>query len=154
MALNILNVNIDKYEQHQCNQFAGTIPIQCGSVGRISPFTSLHTTGSLCVPVDERTDKRDQFPNICGRQVNCQSCDPSHRIKGSICLIIDRQSKMIHSVSCNFYKMMDGIATWASSSSVKSFLMLKVFLISSGVLPLIMLATVLQVTSNRPLMSK
>lgn len=44
--------------------------------------------------------------------------------------------------------------TWASSSSVKSFLMLKVFLISSGVFPLIMLATVLQVTSNRPLMSR
>lgn len=78
MALNILNVNIDKYEQRQCNQFAGTIPIQCGSVGRISPFTSLHTTGSLCVPVDERTDKQAQFPEICGRHVNCQSCDPSH----------------------------------------------------------------------------
>lgn len=52
-ALNILNVNIDKYEQRQCNQLAGTFPIQCGSVGRIFPFTSLHTTGSLCVPVDE-----------------------------------------------------------------------------------------------------
>lgn len=50
VALNILNVNIDKYEQRQCNQLAGTIPIQCGSVGRIFPFTSLHTTGSLCVP--------------------------------------------------------------------------------------------------------
>lgn len=46
------------------------------------------------------------------------------------------------------------LRTWASSSSVKSFLMLKVFLISSGVLPLIMLATVLQVTSSRPLMSR
>lgn len=54
MALNILNVNIDKYEQRQCNQLAGTIPIQCGSVGRIfAPITSLHTTGSLCVPADE-----------------------------------------------------------------------------------------------------
>lgn len=35
MALNTLNVNIDKYEQRQCNQLAGTVPIQCGSVGRI-----------------------------------------------------------------------------------------------------------------------
>lgn len=57
MALNILNVNIDKYEQRQCNQLTGTIPLQCGSVGRSFPITSLHTTGSLCVPVDERTDK-------------------------------------------------------------------------------------------------
>lgn len=54
---------------------------------------------------------------------------------------------------CSLEQMV-GINTWASSSSVKSFLMLNVFLISSGVLPLIMLATVLQVTSNRPLMSK
>lgn len=43
-ALNILNVNIDKYEQRQCNQLAGTFPIQCGSVGRIFPlyFSSHH----------------------------------------------------------------------------------------------------------------
>ena len=40
--------------------------------------------------------------------------------------------------------------TCSSSAGVKSFLMLKVFLISSGVFPLIMLATVLQVTSRRP----
>ena len=40
--------------------------------------------------------------------------------------------------------------TCSSSLGVKSFLMLNVFLISSGVFPLIMLATVLQVTSNRP----
>lgn len=53
VALNTLNVNIDKYEQCQCNQLAGTIPIQYGSVGRIFPFTSLHTTGSLCVPVNK-----------------------------------------------------------------------------------------------------
>lgn len=46
------------------------------------------------------------------------------------------------------------VFTWASSSSVKSFLILNVFLISSGVLPLIMFATVLQVTSSKPLMSK
>lgn len=41
---NILNVNIDKYEQRQCNQLAGTIPIQCGSVGRKLPlyFSSHH----------------------------------------------------------------------------------------------------------------
>lgn len=63
VALNILNATIDSYEQRQCNQLAGTIPIQCGSVCRMfSPFTSLHTTGSLCVPVDERTDKTAEFP--------------------------------------------------------------------------------------------
>lgn len=44
--------------------------------------------------------------------------------------------------------------TCSSSAGVKSFLMLKVFLISSGDFPLIMLATVLQVTSSKPLMSK
>lgn len=59
VALNILNVNIDKYEQRQCNQLAGTFPFQCGSVGRISPFTSLHTTGSLCVPADDRRERLD-----------------------------------------------------------------------------------------------
>lgn len=66
MALNTLNVNIDKYEQRQCNQLAGTIPFQCGSVGRVFPFTSLHTTGSLYVPV-ERRDKPGKFPRISGR---------------------------------------------------------------------------------------
>merc|ERR1712150_182711 len=44
--------------------------------------------------------------------------------------------------------------TCSSSAGVKSFLMLNVFLISSGVLPLIMLATVLQVTSSSPPMSR
>merc|ERR1719270_3183282 len=44
--------------------------------------------------------------------------------------------------------------TCSSSLGVKSFLMLNVFRISSGVLPLIILATVLQVTSNKPLMSR
>lgn len=70
MALNILNVNIDKYEQHQCNQLAGTIPFQCGSVGRISPFTSLRTTGSLCVPADERRDKRAEFLKIASKHLH------------------------------------------------------------------------------------
>lgn len=46
------------------------------------------------------------------------------------------------------------LRTWASSSSVKSFLILKVLRISSGVFPLIILATVLHVTSSKPLMSK
>lgn len=45
-------------------------------------------------------------------------------------------------------------STCASSSSVKSFLILNVLRISSGVFPLIMLATVLHVTSSKPLMSK
>ena len=40
--------------------------------------------------------------------------------------------------------------TCSSSLGVKSFLILNVFRISSGVFPLIMLATVLHVTSNRP----
>lgn len=44
--------------------------------------------------------------------------------------------------------------TCSSSAGVKSFLILNVFLISSGVFPLIMLATVLHVTSNKPLMSR
>lgn len=35
---NVLNANIDKYEQHQCNQLAGRSPIQRGSAGRISPL--------------------------------------------------------------------------------------------------------------------
>jgi len=43
---------------------------------------------------------------------------------------------------------------WSSSSGVKSFWILKVFLISSGDLPLIMLATVLQPTSRSCLISK
>ena len=43
---------------------------------------------------------------------------------------------------------------WSSSSGVKSFWMLKVLRISSGDLPLIMLATVLQPTSSRALMSR
>lgn len=128
-ALNILNVNIDKYEQRQCNQLAGTFPIQCGSVGRIFPFTSLHTTGSLCVPVNEEKQKL--------------------LLVQKFCLLYKKKKKKRLCIA-----LMDILATWASSSSVKSFLMLKVFLISSGVLPLIMLATVLQVTSNRPLMSK
>ena len=42
----------------------------------------------------------------------------------------------------------------SSSSGVKSFLMLNVLRISSGVFPLIMLATVLQVTSSSPLISR
>ena len=46
------------------------------------------------------------------------------------------------------------LRTCSSSLGVKSFLMLKVLRISSGVLPLIMFATVLQVTSNRPLISR
>jgi len=46
------------------------------------------------------------------------------------------------------------LRTCSSSAGVKSFLMLNVFRISSGVLPLIMFATVLQVTSSRPLMSR
>jgi len=46
------------------------------------------------------------------------------------------------------------LRTCSSSAGVKSFLMLNVFRISSGVLPLIMFATVLQVTSNKPLMSR
>ena len=40
--------------------------------------------------------------------------------------------------------------TCSSSLGVKSFLMLNVLRMSSGVLPLIMLATVLHVTSNKP----
>jgi len=44
--------------------------------------------------------------------------------------------------------------TCSSSAGVKSFLMLNVRRISSGVFPLIMLATVLHVTSSRPLMSR
>lgn len=36
-ALNTLNVNIDKYEQRQCNQLA--VPIQCGCAGRTTPAT-------------------------------------------------------------------------------------------------------------------
>ena len=48
------------------------------------------------------------------------------------------------------YPGLGDMLTNASSAGVKSFLMLKVFLISSGVFPLIMLATVLQVTSNNP----
>ena len=46
------------------------------------------------------------------------------------------------------------LRTCSSSSGVKSFLMLNVFLISSGDFPLIMFATVLQLTSKRPLMSR
>ena len=42
------------------------------------------------------------------------------------------------------------LRTCSSSLGVKSFLILNVFLISSGVLPLIILATVLHVTSNNP----
>lgn len=44
--------------------------------------------------------------------------------------------------------------TCSSSAGVKSFLMLNVFRISSGDFPLIMFATVLHVTSNKPLMSR
>ena len=44
--------------------------------------------------------------------------------------------------------------TCSSSAGVKSFFMLNVLRISSGVLPLIMLATVLHVTSSRPFMSR
>lgn len=160
-ALHIVNVNIDKYEQRQCNQLAGTIPIQCGSVGRIFPFTSLHTTGSLCVPVDNRTDTRSEFPKIYEQQANIQS----YGIKSLFFCFFrlyrasPRSDYLISHILCRIFlfhgrQVMDGTVTWASSSSVKSFLMLKVFLISSGVLPLIMLATVLQVTSNRPLISK
>ena len=47
-------------------------------------------------------------------------------------------------------KIKTKVQTCSSSLGVKSFLILKVFLISSGVLPLIMLATVLHVTSNNP----
>lgn len=43
---------------------------------------------------------------------------------------------------------------WSSSSGVKSFWMLKVLRISSGDLPLIMLATVLHPTSRRALISR
>ena len=43
---------------------------------------------------------------------------------------------------------------WSSSSGVKSFVMLNVLRISSGVLPLIILATVLHPTSSKPLMSR
>lgn len=43
---------------------------------------------------------------------------------------------------------------WSSSSGVKSFWMLKVLRISSGDLPLIMFATVLQPTSSSALMSR
>lgn len=46
------------------------------------------------------------------------------------------------------------LRTCSSSLAVKSFLILKVFRISSGVFPLIMFATVLHVTSKRPLMSR
>jgi len=46
------------------------------------------------------------------------------------------------------------LRTCSSSSGVKSFWMLNVLRISSGVLPFIMLATDLQVTFNKPLMSK
>lgn len=58
-------------------------------------------------------------------------------------------------VSASDTAWVDGVLpTWASSSSVKSFFILKVLRISSGVFPLIMLATVLHVTSSKPLMSK
>jgi len=46
------------------------------------------------------------------------------------------------------------LRTCSSSAGVKSFLMLNVLRISSGVLPLIMLATVLHVRSSRGLMSR
>lgn len=46
------------------------------------------------------------------------------------------------------------LRTCSSSLGVKSFLMLNCLRISSGVLPLIMLATVLHVTSSSPLMSR
>jgi len=51
-------------------------------------------------------------------------------------------------------KAVSWFLTCSSSAGVKSFLILNVFLISSGDLPLIMFATVLQVTSNKPLMSR
>lgn len=50
VALNILNVNINKYEQRQCNQLAETILFSVVVLAGYYPFTSLRTTGSLCVP--------------------------------------------------------------------------------------------------------
>lgn len=60
VALNILNVNINKYEQRQCNQFFRDDPFQCGSVGRTVASTSLHTTGSLCVPGEQMRREKSQ----------------------------------------------------------------------------------------------
>lgn len=53
-APNILNLNIHKYEQRQCDQLAG----MSGTGIRVggSPLTSLRTTGSLYVP--ERGQKK------------------------------------------------------------------------------------------------
>lgn len=59
-ALNTLNVNIDKYEQRQCNQLAGTVPIQCGSVGRTTRPTiyfSSHHWFSLRTCEQDRTEE-------------------------------------------------------------------------------------------------
>lgn len=143
-------------------------PFQCVSVGRIFPFTSLHTTGSLCVPVDK--DTRGVSKKYVEGKSTVKTATPPW--SGFICFIKSSTTGLKGFKGLSFQsnysfflthiktfcfsdrQKMGGIITWASSSSVKSFLMLNVFLISSGVLPLIMLATVLQVTSNRPLMSK
>lgn len=58
-APNILNLNIHKYEQRQCDQLAGMSGTGV-SVGG-SPLTSLRTTGSLYVPERGQKEKRHEF---------------------------------------------------------------------------------------------
>ena len=62
----------------------------------------------------------------------------------------DRRKGKVHFSSHHSFSL----RICSSSSGVKWLLLLKVFMICSGVFPLIMLATVLQVTSSRPSMSK
>lgn len=52
-APNILILNIHNYEQCQCDQLAGTSGRSVGVLAVPPPLTSLHTTGSLCVPEGE-----------------------------------------------------------------------------------------------------
>lgn len=82
---------------------------------------------------------------------------PWSRVQRCVYVYVCRRRKapelaapLIHRSSAHSFSFL----IWASSSGVKSLTMLKALRISSGVLPLMMLATVLQPTSRRGLISR
>ena len=146
------------------------------SLQYLEPFSirRLHCTKRLVY--SKMNIRAPQFVRMIAREVcdekNKERNTPKRLLTEKFPFLLNRKQRRENSKYCHWKHLfsrvvvfVEGSASWrdyfsshhsfsfrtcSSSEGVKSFLMLKVLRISSGVLPLIMLATVLQVTSRRP----
>ena len=130
----------------------------------ISRYLSSHwpiqVKRSIASLLHHRYDQSWQQIQSLSRQTPNKSYRANHNLDSFFLLffvIVCRQNKEMNAKKRNVHRSSAHSFSFlicASSSGVKSFVMLKSFRISSGCLPLIMLATDLQPTSSKGLMSK